>query len=328
MEKDKKSSSSSDGKGLFRGQFENSPREHAPAIRDVEDGVFRCPHCAWELTHELEYCISCGYSVDDSDLEFERRQLEGDQTESSESGSAEDMDEEEEFISEDEYSEQVGDGSTSPMVPAEDELGQEDISQRRMSEARDSEAVASRVSPAPPQLHSEIETDDELGDTEDYSIEDDEAGSLEDFVVDELEETSYTHHTPESSHYGTDEVTDIIDNFRSHGTHGGTDSGQEIGNILERDLLENVSSEVDRGDDSDEGPIIRSRRDITRRPNAPHGPNFDGNVVDDASGHPYSLYHTRDGRRDNRRPSMIRPSLTNGAVSGNNSESSLPYCIG
>ena len=235
------------------------------------------------------------------------------------------MDDEEEFMSEDGYNDRDIDESISSMIPAEVELGQEDISQRRMSEARDSEAVASRVSPAPPHLHSEMATDDELGGTDNYSAEDDEAGSLQDFVVDDLEEASYTQHTPESSRYGTDEVTDIIDNFRSYETHEGSDSGEEIGDILERDLLENLSSAVDRGDDSDEGPIIRSRRDTNRRPIVPSGSSSDGNPVDGASGHPYNLFRRRDGRQDSRRPSMIRSSLTDGGVSGNDSESSPFY---
>jgi len=37
------------GAGLFRGLFNKPERERLPAMIDGEDGVSRCPYCAWEL---------------------------------------------------------------------------------------------------------------------------------------------------------------------------------------------------------------------------------------------------------------------------------------
>lgn len=72
VENDKKNTNIRDG-GLFRGAFKANryPPIHlhhirqellgrpAAPIRDVEDGVDRCPRCAWEL--EDGACSSCGY---------------------------------------------------------------------------------------------------------------------------------------------------------------------------------------------------------------------------------------------------------------------------
>src|SRR5277367_5447873 len=58
------------GEGLFKGAFKNAhlnPWQTAPprAIRDYEDGVDRCPVCAWEL--EEGACEHCGYNDSDED---------------------------------------------------------------------------------------------------------------------------------------------------------------------------------------------------------------------------------------------------------------------
>ena len=47
------------GGGLFKGRFRYFARRRAPVIRDVQDGVDRCPRCTWEL--EEGECGSCGY---------------------------------------------------------------------------------------------------------------------------------------------------------------------------------------------------------------------------------------------------------------------------
>ncbi len=59
------------GGGLFRGRFRcfaRAPRRTAPVIRDVQDGVNRCPHCMWEL--EEGECRSCGYTHVTDDMGF------------------------------------------------------------------------------------------------------------------------------------------------------------------------------------------------------------------------------------------------------------------
>ncbi|KAL9031858.1 MAG: hypothetical protein Q9196_000172 [Gyalolechia fulgens] len=58
VEKDK-ANQSPDG-GLFNGRFQPFLRHRAP-IRDAEDGVIRCPTCAWELEDGM--CNSCGYNL-------------------------------------------------------------------------------------------------------------------------------------------------------------------------------------------------------------------------------------------------------------------------
>lgn len=61
LEADKTNESPRNG-GLFQGFFKPKLHPSGPII-DAEDGVARCPHCAWEL--EDESCLNCGYHVDD-----------------------------------------------------------------------------------------------------------------------------------------------------------------------------------------------------------------------------------------------------------------------
>lgn len=59
-----KTSLAAGGGGLFRGRFRYfapAPRRTMPVIRDIQDGVDRCPQCTWEL--EDGECGSCGYTV-------------------------------------------------------------------------------------------------------------------------------------------------------------------------------------------------------------------------------------------------------------------------
>ena len=64
------------GRGLFKGLFhkEKFPLRgfggalHAAAIVDAEDGVVRCPVCAWEL--EDGECGQCGWNEDEDDEDF------------------------------------------------------------------------------------------------------------------------------------------------------------------------------------------------------------------------------------------------------------------
>jgi hypothetical protein len=54
------------GEGLFKGAFHNKPLQNGRrAIRDDEDGVDRCPVCAWEL--EEGECMHCGYNESDDE---------------------------------------------------------------------------------------------------------------------------------------------------------------------------------------------------------------------------------------------------------------------
>jgi len=63
VEKDKRASGTMSPSGLFGGtfhKFNNLPVQQA--IRDDEDGVWRCPTCAYEL--EDGYCNNCGHAYD------------------------------------------------------------------------------------------------------------------------------------------------------------------------------------------------------------------------------------------------------------------------
>lgn len=65
------------GRGLFKGLFHKNrfPLRglggalHAAAIVDAEDGVVRCPVCAWEL--EDGECGQCGWNEDEDDGDFD-----------------------------------------------------------------------------------------------------------------------------------------------------------------------------------------------------------------------------------------------------------------
>jgi hypothetical protein len=62
--------------GLFKGAFSrNRLHIHGP-IHDVEDGVMRCPNCAWEM--EDGECGHCGYAEHESD--FSDEENDGDAT--------------------------------------------------------------------------------------------------------------------------------------------------------------------------------------------------------------------------------------------------------
>lgn len=53
--------------GLFQGRFKtgriNGP---LPLIRDAEDGVDRCPACAWEIEEGGNACVRCGANISSS----------------------------------------------------------------------------------------------------------------------------------------------------------------------------------------------------------------------------------------------------------------------
>jgi hypothetical protein len=52
--------------GLFKGAFCKTRLQYHGPIRDDEDGVLRCPRCAWEM--EDGECGQCGYEDDEGDF--------------------------------------------------------------------------------------------------------------------------------------------------------------------------------------------------------------------------------------------------------------------
>ncbi|KAL1958767.1 hypothetical protein VTO42DRAFT_3886 [Malbranchea cinnamomea] len=76
LEADKRNTNPSTG-GLFQGCFKKTIPTGVP-IYDLEDGVERCPECAWEL--EEGECLQCGFTVDmisDSEFDSERQRSVG-----------------------------------------------------------------------------------------------------------------------------------------------------------------------------------------------------------------------------------------------------------
>ncbi|KAL1993068.1 hypothetical protein VTN49DRAFT_3825 [Thermomyces lanuginosus] len=61
IEEDKNNTDPRTG-GLFKGCFKEKRGPEGPII-DVEDGVERCPNCAWELVEDE--CVNCGYYAHD-----------------------------------------------------------------------------------------------------------------------------------------------------------------------------------------------------------------------------------------------------------------------
>ena len=62
VESDKQNTNERQG-GLFKGLFNSRMGAGRQPIRDLEDGIDRCPMCAWEL--EDGVCSSCGYNTSD-----------------------------------------------------------------------------------------------------------------------------------------------------------------------------------------------------------------------------------------------------------------------
>ena len=62
------------GEGMFKGAFSRPARDGmivpqgVGPIRDYEDGVDRCPQCAWELENGI--CFHCGFNDSENDSDF------------------------------------------------------------------------------------------------------------------------------------------------------------------------------------------------------------------------------------------------------------------
>lgn len=276
VEKDKKAASDQ-SRGLFRGCFLLSSRRNANPIRDTQDGVDRCPRCTWEL--DGGFCVSCDYQVTLPDTEgsvgsesptisyFTDEEAERNQH-------IEEMREFFDVVRPDHGSEQGGDvegySGLSGLSNESDEdeaaiTAERDVRRHfgPRGAARPSSSGRIRYAGTPQayNIYSETGTSDaDFGDTDEYSVEDDETGSLDDFVVNDVDERPpFVGPSPRSSHYDSDEVPDIIDQFRTYSSeeeehgHGVDDQTSE--------LPDNPPfSPIYLESDSDEGPIIRSRR--------------------------------------------------------------------
>lgn len=242
--------------GLFRGCFRLIRRRQLAAIRDDEDGVDRCPRCTWELEDGL--CESCGFPDVDDSAELSDPDVHGPWD-----GGLSDMD-----------------GATiEDLVGA---LGDEARMDGRMSDLGFSEhgytsEDASYIGSAPRmhqrdrrvtaqlnrlrELPEEEPTYDSFLDDTDEDSENDETGSLDDFIVNEDEDGphSFTSST-RSLQWETDEGTD----GEAHQLQT-SDNGQHAHG--EDGLNETTFAAAQYGPEheSDEGPILRSRRQVRRR---------------------------------------------------------------
>ena len=276
VEKDKKSTGR--GGGLFGGRFRHSLRHSA--IRDDEDGVDRCPLCAWELSGD-GYCTSCGFETDNA------YPL---------SGSISDLTDDEDGLF---STSEMGLHTLQVTMSALEESANRELypfgNAPHRVPSRMSNDMEIRSRALRPHLLDQVEldtlddypprsgipsrftrsyftnlTDDELGDIDDYSSEEDDPGSLRNFIMEEgeTEDGHPTQLSPRSSHYDSDEASGIFEALGSYSSDE-SDVRAENGGSHRSETPEarvnrsNIISVED--DDSDEGPILRSRVRAYRR---------------------------------------------------------------
>lgn len=245
VEKDRKTAGQHRG-GLFHGCFGRTLRTIAPPIRDNQDGVDRCPRCTWEL--EDGYCTSCDYQVPEwgggSPISF--------------------FDEEE--IGHHYFGSNFPDSSSASSDHTND-LGSDGLLATERAALRQrlgprGRTIRAQFNPmdymATPARYSE--TEDGLEAESDFSEDDEDAGSLDDFVVHDMAEETRPRVSPQSSHYDSDEITDIVNDFgRYSSDEDDHDHSEENGNH-QNDNLDRERAIVQLDSDSDQSPVVRNRR--------------------------------------------------------------------
>lgn len=105
------------------------------------------------------------------------------------------------------------------------------------------------------------ETEDGLDAESDFSEDDGDAGSLDDFVVHDITEESRPRRrsSPQSSHYDSDEITDIVNDFGRYSSDDDHDPSEENENDQSGNL-DRGRSIIQLDSDSDQGPVVRNRR--------------------------------------------------------------------
>ena len=249
--------------GLFRGCFRLTRRRPAAAIRDDEDGVDRCPRCTWELEDGL--CERCGYpeGVDPSEMSEIDGHEYWDEDQYDMDGAF--MEELVEALDDDAHM----DGYVPNIEFSEDEYSSEDVTSEELAPRMRSETEEfssrirqrdRRIIAQPNRLRAHPEEEipyDTFPDDTDEGSEDEEVGSLDDFVVNDVETgpRSVTNST-RSLNWETDEGTDGEDNQQQN-----FDNDQ----LTQEYETSPISAQYDPEDESDEGPILRSRRQVRRR---------------------------------------------------------------
>ena len=243
--------------GLFRGCFRAFPRRIPRSfIRDVEDGVNRCPRCTWELEDGL--CGSCGYpSAGDS----------GDQSTESEGQEFWDEVESMDIDTRDGIMEAFAEEEL--MLNGRDPYEQDDygsefaFSVRRRDENGD--AIDLEPYPADYSLPDTEHPYESLSDSPDGDSENDEAGSLNDFIVDEEgDRAASATSSARSSYYQSEEPTEAED-VRTQYSDNDVDAQDSDNPRPDEALAANPP-----WSSSDEGLILPSTRRSSRRSTAPN----------------------------------------------------------
>lgn len=106
------------------------------------------------------------------------------------------------------------------------------------------------------------ETEHGLEAESDFSEDDGDAGSLDDFVVHDMTEETRPRprFSPQSSHYDSDEITDIVNDFGRY-----TSDEDDLDRSEENRNHQNGNPErehpiIQLDSDSDQGPVVRNRR--------------------------------------------------------------------
>lgn len=333
VEKDRSSTGRRGGlfRGCFRAHLDHPPLIdyiRRPIIRDVEDGVDRCPRCTWELEDGL--CHSCGYPSegeewsdsealdhhppddiygDEDDMEsaiIDALADEGDMPPGFGREYAPAYPSEWDDSSEDEglvrpYGVSVGDESRLPMTRAGPLLSWNEVLQ-------DTETP----------YHSMREETDE------GSEDDDEAGSLDGFVVDDAEGQP---HSPSNSvarvRWDSDEDSETegaqsqLSGYsdQGHESHGGDEVDQNGG--LSSPY---PAAQYHLGEDSDEGPIPPSRRQLERRSAASNASSGDGSFPPMVAEH--SRRRTSNHHRNNTGNAQMRRNIAHHLRNGHTNENS------
>ena len=243
--------------GLFRGCFRLTRQRQVPVIRDDEDGVDRCPRCTWELDEGM--CTTCGYPA---------REDSAGASDSDGHGPWIDDPYDMDVASMEELVGALGDevlmgGHIPDSDFTEHEYSSEDgsfIGSAPRMRHRDGRIAAGRNRL---EAHPEEETnyDSFLDDTDEYS-EDEEAGSLDDFVVNDVENGPHSvTSSTRSLHWETDEGTDGEANQPQNSDNVQDSQGEDGSNETTSEI-----AQFDPEDESDEGPILRARRQVRQRP--------------------------------------------------------------
>ena len=240
--------------GLFRGCFRLTHRRQLAVIRDDEDGVDRCPRCTWELEDGL--CESCGYPAGEDSAEMSDSDGHGHW--------------------DDGLYEAIGEELVI------DPLGERDRTRRRIpnldfsehgysSEAGSSEGTApqrrhrdrrinEQFNRLPARPEEEPAYDSFLDDTDEGS-DDEEDGSLDGFVVNDVGNGPHSvTSSTRSLHWETDEGTDGEGNLPQNSDNDRHSQDEDGSNETTF-----ATAQFDTEDESDEGPILRSRRQVRQR---------------------------------------------------------------